>query len=41
MPNHITNKIIFYGTKSNIEKVFELIKGEGEVIDFNTLVPMP
>lgn len=41
MPNHITNKIIFYGTKSNIEKVFELIKGEEKVIDFNTLVPMP
>ena len=41
MPNHITNKIKFYGEQSNINKVLELIKGEGECIDFNKIVPMP
>lgn len=41
MPNHITNKIEFYGKQSNIDKVLELIKGEEECIDFNKIVPMP
>jgi hypothetical protein len=41
MPNHVTNKIEFYGEQSNIDKVFELIKGETECIDFNKILPMP
>jgi hypothetical protein len=41
MPNHITNKIEFYGDQNSIDKVLELIKGEEECIDFNKIVPMP
>ena len=41
MPNHITNKIQFYGEKNDISKVLELIKGEDEYIDFNKIIPMP
>ena len=41
MPNHITNKIEFYGDQSNIDKVLELIRGEKECIDFNKIIPMP
>ena len=41
MPNHVTNKIEFYGDQENIKKVLELIKGEEEYIDFNKIVPMP
>lgn len=41
MPNHITNKIEFYGEQSNIDKVLELIKGEKECIDFEKIIPMP
>lgn len=41
MPNHITNKIEFYGEKENIKKVLELIKGEEGCIDFNKIIPTP
>jgi hypothetical protein len=41
MPNHVTNRIEFYGEQRNIDKVLDLIKGEEECIDFNTIVPMP
>ena len=41
MPNHITNRIEFYGEQENINKVLELIKGEEECIDFNKIIPMP
>ena len=41
MPNHITNKIEFYGEQENIDKVLELIKGEESCIDFEKIVPMP
>lgn len=41
MPNHVANKIEFYGDKENINKVLEFIKGEEECIDFNKLIPMP
>ena len=41
MPNHITNKIEFYGDQENINKVLELIKGEEECIDFDKIIPMP
>lgn len=41
MPNHVTNKIEFYGDKENIKKVLELIKGEEECIDFDKIIPMP
>ena len=41
MPNHIANRIEFYGEQENINKVLELIKGEEAAIDFNKIVPMP
>lgn len=41
MPNHVANKIEFYGDQENINKVLELIKGKEECIDFNKIVPMP
>lgn len=41
MPNHITNRIEFYGEQSNIDKILELIKGEDSCIDFNKIIPMP
>ena len=41
MPNHVTTKIEFYGAQSNIDKVLELIKGDGACIDFNKIIPMP
>lgn len=41
MPNHVANKIEFYGAQENINKVLELIKGEEDCIDFEKLIPMP
>ena len=41
MPNHVTNQIEFYGNQKNINKVFELIKGDNGYIDFNKIIPMP
>lgn len=41
MPNHVTNRIQFYGKQENIDKVLELIKGEDTCIDFNKIIPMP
>lgn len=41
MPNHIANRIEFYGDQENINKVLELIKGEDRCIDFNKIIPMP
>ena len=41
MPNHVTNKIKFYGEQSNINKILEIIKGEEGCIDFNKIVPTP
>lgn len=41
MPNHVTNKIKFYGEQNNINKILEIIKGEVECIDFDKIVPTP
>ena len=43
MPNHVRNKIKFYGDKKDIDKVFSLINPEDndEYIDFNKIIPMP
>lgn len=41
MPNHVTNKIEFYGEQNNINEVLSLIKGDTECIDFEKLIPMP
>lgn len=41
MPNHVANKIEFYGDQENINKVLEFIKGEEDCIDFEKLIPMP
>lgn len=40
MPNHIVNKIEFFGDENNINKVLEFIKGEEECIDFEKIIPM-
>ncbi len=43
MPNHVTNKVEFFGNQKNIDKVLELIRGDDErpVIDFNKIIPIP
>ena len=41
MPNWVTNKIEFSGTRANIDKVLDIIKGDDDYIDFNALIPMP
>ena len=41
MPNHVANRIQFYGDKNDINKVFNLIKGEESCIDFDKIIPMP
>jgi hypothetical protein len=41
MPNHVTNRIEFYGEQENINKVLSIIKGEDECIDFEKIMPMP
>lgn len=41
MPNHVTNKIKFYGKQEQINKVLKFIRGERECISFNKIVPMP
>ena len=47
MPNHVKNRLEFKGSKVDIAKVFNLIKGEKKedederLIDFNKIIPMP
>lgn len=41
MPNHVTNKIEFFGKQENINKVLELIKDEYGCISFDKIIPMP
>lgn len=47
MPNHITNRIRFAGTKNRVQELVEFVKGideeSGKVIpfDFNKIIPMP
>ena len=41
MPNHVTNRIAFYGNQSDIDKILEYIKGEDTCIDFSKIIPMP
>ena len=41
MPNWIKNRIDFQGERAIIEKVFEFIKGERGLMDFNKVIPMP
>ena len=41
MPNHVTNKIEFYGEKTDIKRVLAIIGGEEEYIDFNKIIPTP
>lgn len=38
MPNHVTTRITI---DSNHENVFEYIKSEDQLFDFNTIIPMP
>lgn len=42
MPNHVANKIEFYGDQENINKVIKLIDPESdEYIGFDKIIPMP
>lgn len=41
MPNHVANRVEFFGEQKNINEVMDKIKGEAEVIDFETIIPMP
>ena len=41
MPNHVQNRITFSGTMKDVERVFDFLKGENTVIDFNKIIPMP
>lgn len=41
MPNHVQNRITFSGTMKDVERVFDFLKGEDTVIDFNKIIPMP
>lgn len=41
MPNHVQNRIEIIGTKGQVEKVLNFIKGDDEVIDFDKIIPTP
>lgn len=41
MPNHVQNRITFSGTMKEVETVFDFLKGEDSVFDFNKIIPMP
>lgn len=41
MPNWVTNRIVFHGNQENIDRVLQYIKGNGSMIDFNKIIPMP
>lgn len=41
MPNHIKNKLEIIGTNKEINKVLKFIKGDNDIIDFNTITPIP
>lgn len=41
MPNHVQNRITFSGTMKDVERVFDFLKGEDTLIDFNKIIPMP
>ena len=41
MPNHIRNSVRFSGDQKQIDELLESIKGEGRVIDFEKITPMP
>lgn len=41
MPYDVRNEITFIGNQSDIEKLFQDIKGNEKIIDFNAIVPIP
>ena len=41
MPNHITNILTVKGEDWRVKKVFELIKQDDRLIDFDKIIPMP
>ena len=41
MPNWVVNQVVFEGEQKSIDRVLDIIKGEDDAFDFNTLVPMP
>lgn len=41
MPNHITNILKVNGTDKAVKAVFDSIKGEETLFDFNKIVPIP
>lgn len=41
MPNYIQNRLTFKGSNSKIKELFNLVKGENSLFDFNKIIPMP
>lgn len=41
MLNHVKNRVEVIGTPTQVKRVFAFIKGEKEVIDFNSIIPQP
>lgn len=47
MPNHVKNRITVLGTEQEVQKVFDLLKGEPyedgtpRLVDFNKIIPQP
>lgn len=41
MPNYIQNILRFEGDDKEIKRLFEAIKGDNTVFDFNRVIPMP
>ena len=41
MPNHVTNKIRFNGSKEDVERIMAFVKSDESEFDFNKIIPMP
>lgn len=41
MPNHITNILTVKGSEKRVKEVFETVKGEDTLFDFNKIIEMP
>jgi len=41
MPNKITNKLQFIGTKKEVEEIRKFIRSKEHIIDFNKIIKMP
>ena len=41
MPNHITNILTVKGSEKQVKEVFEAVKGQDTLLDFNKIIKMP